>query len=93
MATVKIYVSGWIEYEVANPEALIDASRFTPSELDPSGTAGLSDAPDAVWSDVSHALLVEVSKRAAQYPAPPPPGIARIENNLTYGLAPPTAVQ
>jgi hypothetical protein len=89
MSTIRVYVSGWVDYEVENPVALVDASSFTPAELDPAGTGDLAQVPTSAWSQIPTALIVEVSKRAAQNPAPPPPGVRVTDQHITYGLQPP----
>lgn len=86
--TVKVYVSGWLEFRVDNPAALSDAARFTPNELpDPSHV--LADVPGQAWD--ANALLVEVSKRATLNPPPVPPGTELVDRHISYTLSPPNA--
>jgi hypothetical protein len=60
---VRVYVSGWVEYEIDNPNALADASAFTPDELDPEGKSNLRSVPPAMYRSLAVALLLEVSKK------------------------------
>jgi hypothetical protein len=83
--TIKIYVSGWLEYRVDNPAALIDASKFTPQQLDPEGKSNLGTADPRVWEVLGNALLVEVSK-GAQFAEPP--GATRVDSKIGYSLGP-----
>jgi hypothetical protein len=91
MQNIKIYVSGWYEYRIDNPGALVDASKYTPEELDPTGAAGLHDMPPSVWEDIGNALLTEVSKLRLQNPPPEPPGAIQVDSGVRWGLAPPPA--
>ena len=83
MPTMKIYVSGWYEYSIDNPAALVDASQFTPEEF------GLDNVPSAVWQDICKALLTEVTKSRAMNPPPEPPGATMVDSKVRWGLTPP----
>jgi len=83
--TIKIHVSGWLEYRIDNPAALIDASKFTPQQLDPEGKSNLGSADPRVWEELRNALLVEVSKGAR---FPEPPGAIQVDSKIRYGLGP-----
>jgi len=89
VSTIRVYASGWIDYEVENPAALVDASKFTPTELDPSGTSDLSQVPESAWCQIPTTLIVEVSKRFGRNPPPLPPGARIADQQITYGLQPP----
>ena len=86
MATTKVYVSGWLEYRVDNPAALIDASKFTPQELDPNQASNLGSVDQRVWAELGNALLVEVAK-GTKFTVPP--GTTSIDNKITFSLSPP----
>jgi hypothetical protein len=88
MPNMKIYVSGWYEYQIDNPGALVDASKYTPEELDPTGARGLYGVPSSAWEDIGIALMTEVSKRATQNPAPPPPGVTMVNQHIRWSPAP-----
>lgn len=89
MPNMRIYVSGWYEYQIDNPGALVDASKYTPEELDPTGAHGLHEVPSSVWADIGIALMTEVSKRATQNPPPTPPGVTMVNQSISWGSTPP----
>jgi hypothetical protein len=69
----KVYVSGWLEYRIDNPNALGDASAFTPNEVDPEHKTNLQSVPEWMYRLDAAALVLEVGKRF-QLPRPTIPG-------------------
>jgi hypothetical protein len=84
--TVRVYLSGYVEYQIDNPAAVVDASKFTPQELDPEGKSNLGTVDPRAWEDINNAVLVEVAK-GTKYPTPP--GLTGGINAIKYSLAPP----
>lgn len=87
METVKVYVSGWLEFRIDNPAALVDASKFTPEQLDPERASNLHEIDNRVWGELGNAIVVEVAK-AAQ--STEPPGVTQVDSSMSYSLSPPT---
>ena len=81
VTAMRVYVSGYLEYRIDNPAALIDASKFTPEEF------GLTGIDPRTWEQLDNALLTEVAK-ATSHGAPP--GTTFLDNALQYSLEPPT---
>lgn len=48
-----MYLSGYVEYQIDNPAAVVDASKFTPQELDPEGKSNLGTVDPRAWEDIS----------------------------------------
>jgi hypothetical protein len=92
--THKVYVSGWLEYRIDNPNALGDASAFTPDELDPGGKTNLRSVPPEAYRQTSTALVIEVAKRSAaeglNIPHPAIPGATFVRAGSTqFTVVPP----
>ena len=83
--TIRVHVSGYLEYRVDNPAALIDASKFTPQQLDPEGKSNLGSVDPRVWELLGTALVVEVSKGAR---FTEPPGASQVDSKIQYSLSP-----
>ena len=81
VTAMRVYVSGYLEYRIDNPAALIDASKFTPEEF------GLTGIDPKTWEQLDNALVTEVAK-ATSHGAPP--GTTFLDNALQYSLEPPT---
>jgi hypothetical protein len=54
--------SGWVEYEIDNPEPLGDASASTPDEIDPEGKSNLRRASSIVVHRVAPTVNVAAGR-------------------------------
>ena len=77
---IRIHVNGHMDYEIDNPEALVDASTFTSQQHD-----ALKDVPPEVWQNLSNALVTEVVQRITRVD---PPGVRNIDSSLSYKAGP-----
>jgi hypothetical protein len=84
--TVRVYLSGYAEYQIDSSAAVVDASKFTPQELDPEAKSNLGTVDPRAWEDLKNAVLVEVAKETLY---PTPPGLTGGINAIKYSLAPP----
>jgi hypothetical protein len=82
---VRLYVSGWLEYQIDNPNALGDAAAFTPEELDPEGKTNLRSVPNAAYQQPPLALCLEVGKSLGRtgIAGPVVPGATFLKGNMT----------
>jgi hypothetical protein len=81
---VTVYVSGWLEYQIDNPNAVADAAAFTPDELDPDGNTNLRSVPKAAYQQPPVALCLEVGKRLGRgLQGPAVPGATFIKGTMT----------
>jgi hypothetical protein len=83
---VRVYLSGYVEYQIDNPAAFVDPSKFTHQALDPDGKSNLGTVDQRAWEGIKNAVLVEVAK-GTRYPTPP--GLTSGINAIKDSLAPP----
>jgi hypothetical protein len=91
-----VYFSGWVEYEIDNPNALGDASASTPDEIDPEGKSNLRSVPQELYRIPSWALMLGVGKRFRMWNAAPtdvPGATYKRYGGINFSLQPPAAQQ